>query len=183
VNPTRDNAVGDTGFEPVPLPGQRSISAWEFRRVWGLEPVQGRLCLPPCGVVGRLEQASQRARGRCRIVAVPKALLRTRALSRQWSPPVGGPTQFVVRLSVRRSAAGVSGLELAEGVSVAVSAEIRLSADRVRAMSSRISTRFAPAMAPRIAVTSPISRTPPPRRRSYRTDQPLTTELFTTEEG
>jgi hypothetical protein len=91
VNPTRDNAVGDTGFEPVPLPGQRSISAWEFRRVWGLEPVQGRLCLPPCGVVGRLEQASQRARGRCRIVAVPKALLRTRALSRQWSPPVGGP--------------------------------------------------------------------------------------------
>jgi hypothetical protein len=81
VNPTRDNAVGDTGFEPVPLPGQRSISAWEFRRVWGLEPVQGRLCLPPCGVVGRLEQASERARGRCRIVAVPKAFLRTGTVS------------------------------------------------------------------------------------------------------
>jgi hypothetical protein len=37
------------------------------------------------------EQASQRAHGRCRIVAVPKAVLRTRALSRHWSLPVVGP--------------------------------------------------------------------------------------------
>ena len=47
--------------------------------------------------------------------------------------------------------AGVSGLELAAGVCVAVSAEIRLPVDRARAMSSRISTRFGPSMAPKIA--------------------------------
>ncbi len=89
----------------------------------------------------------------------------------------GSRTSFVVCLSVRRSAGGVSGLELAACVSVAGSAEIRLSVDRARAMSSRISTRFAPAMAPRIAVTSPISRTPHTGRRSDRRDQPMTTEF------
>jgi hypothetical protein len=63
-----------------------------------------------------------------RIVAVPKAVPKTRGLS--------------------RAPAGVSGLGLVAGVSVAVSAEIQLSVDRARAMSSRISTRFAPASPP-----------------------------------
>ena len=39
-----------------------------------------------------------------------------------------------------------------------------------------------PALAPRIAVTSSISRRPHPRRRSHRRDHPMTTE-FTTEDG
>src|SRR4030095_1230009 len=114
-----------------------------------------------------------------RIVAVPKAVPKTRGLSRRWSPPVRGtrPNSSYAYQCVA-APAGVSGLGLVAGVSVAVSAEIQLSVDRARAMSSRISTRFAPAMAPRIAVTRPISRTPHPRRRSHRRDQPMTTELY-----
>jgi hypothetical protein len=50
--------------------------------------------------------------------------------------------------------AGVSGLALADHVSGALSAEIRSSAELARAMSSRITTRLAPATAARIAVTS-----------------------------
>jgi hypothetical protein len=105
-----------------------------------------------------------------RIVAVPKAVPKTRGLSRRWSPPVRGtrPNSSYAYQCVA-APAGVSGLGLVAGVSVAVSAEIQLSVDRARAMSSRISTRFAPAKAPRIAVTRPISRTPHPRRRSHHT--------------
>jgi hypothetical protein len=54
--------------------------------------------------------------------------------------------------------AGVSGLELAAGVSVAVSAEIRLWVDRAHAMSSRISTRFAQANGSEDRGDSPNSR-------------------------
>ena len=174
--------VGDTGFEPVTSSVSGRHLCVSMRRVWGLEPVQGRLCLPLCGAVGR--QFGRQCRRHSvltdvgRIVAVPKAVLRTRALSRHWSPPVVGPGPYSsFAYQCVAATAGVSGLELAAGVSVAVSAEIRLSVDRARAMSSRISTRFAPAMAPRIAGTSPISRTPHPRRRSHRRDQPMTTEF------
>ena len=71
-------------------------------------------------------------------------MLRTRALSRRCHPPVVGPGPHLsYAYQCVAAPAGVSGLELAAGVSVAVSAEIRLSVDRARAMSSRISTRFA----------------------------------------
>jgi hypothetical protein len=117
----------------------------EMRRVWGLERVHGRLCLPPCGVVGRqfwptLNRWHSLLTDVGRIVAVPEAVLRTRALSRHSSPPVVGPGPSSSYAYQRLAApAGVSGLELAAGVSVAVSAEIRLSVDRARAMSNRIS--------------------------------------------
>jgi hypothetical protein len=60
-----------------------------------------------------------------RIVAVPKAVPRTRGLSRHWSPPVGGtrPNSSYAYQCLAAPAC-VSGLELVAGVSVAVSAEI-----------------------------------------------------------
>jgi hypothetical protein len=66
-----------------------------------------------------------------RIVAVPKAVPKTRGLSRHWSPPVRGtrPNSSYAYQCVA-APAGVSGLELVAGMSVAVSAEIQLSVDR-----------------------------------------------------
>jgi hypothetical protein len=49
---------------------------------------------------------------------------------------------------------GVSGLAFADRTPAAVSMEIRSLADLARAMSIMISTRLAPAMAPRTAVAS-----------------------------
>src|SRR5687767_503552 len=58
---------------------------------------------------------------------VPKAVLRTRELPRHWSPPVLGPgPNSSYAYQCVAAPAGVSGLELAAGVSVAVSAEIRV---------------------------------------------------------
>jgi hypothetical protein len=109
------------------------------------------------------------------VVAVPKAVLRTRALSRHWSPPVVGPGPNSSYANQCVAApAGVSGLELAAGVSVVVSAEIRLSVDRARAISSRISTRSCAGngsedrvqLRPDLVDLSPLDPYPP-GRQSY----------------
>ena len=79
-----------------------------------------------------------------RIVAVPSGAEDQRAVSPLVPPVVGlGPNSSYAYQCVA-APVGLSCLELAAGVSVALSAEIRLSVDRARAMSSRISTRFAP---------------------------------------
>jgi hypothetical protein len=102
---------------------------------------------------------------------------RTRVLSRHWSPPVVGPgPNSSYAYQCVAAPAGVSGLKLAAGVSVAVSAEIGYRWPvPCRAGSAQDLRRQ---MAPRIGVTSPISRTPHPRRRSHRRNQPMTTEFY-----
>jgi hypothetical protein len=80
------------------------------------------------------------------------------------------------------TAPGVSGLELAAGVSVAVSAEMAISVDRARAMSSRISHK--------ICAGNGSEDRGDQSYQSYATSstaksskgQPMTTE-FATEEG
>jgi hypothetical protein len=114
-----------------------------------------------------------------RIVAVPKAVPRTRGLSRHWSPPVGGTRpNSSYAYQCLAAPAGVSGLELVAGVSVAVSAEILVIGGPGPCHVEQDQHKICTGIAPKIAVTRPISRTPHPRRRSHRRDQPMTTEFY-----
>jgi hypothetical protein len=142
----------------------------------------GSPSLPPCGGGWRTVWPTLNRRHSVltdvgRIVAVPKAVLGPgRCLPT--GPRVVGPGPNSSYACQCVAAPAVFGLELARA------GPSRCQPKSGYRWTGPVACRAGSAqdlrrqMAPRIAVTSPISRTPHPRRRSHRRDQPMTTELY-----